>query len=86
MNENWQKMPKNGKYLLFFWDKFVITILNSKYMPCLPKATLSNDGNVPGIILCVRKKVKLHDFRRKSSFCANRSQFFGFFWCTNFQQ
>ena len=86
MNENWQKMPKNGKYLLFFWDKFVITILNSKYMPCLPKATLSNDGNVPGITLCVRKKVKLHDFRRKLCFCANRSQFFGFFWCTNFQQ
>ena len=42
-------MPKNGKYLLFFWDKFVITILNSKYMPCLPKAALSNDGNVPSM-------------------------------------
>lgn len=49
MNENQQKMPKNEKYLLFFWDKFVITILNSKYMPCLPKAALSNDGNVPSM-------------------------------------
>ena len=26
-------------------------------MPCLPKATLSNDGNVPGITLWVRKMV-----------------------------
>lgn len=48
-------MPKNEKYLLFFWDKFVITILNSKYMPCLPKATLSNDGNVPKYVS--RKKL-----------------------------
>ena len=28
---------------------------NSNYMPCLPSATLSNDGNVPGISTWVRK-------------------------------
>ena len=50
MDENWQTMPKNGEYLLFFGDKFlVITILNCKYMPCLSNATLSNDRNVLGI-------------------------------------
>ena len=45
-------MPKNGEYLLFFGDKFlVIPILNCKYMLFLPNAILSNDGNVPGITL-----------------------------------
>ena len=51
-------MPKNGEYLLFFGDKFlVIPILNRKCMPCLPNATLSNDENVPGVTLRVRKRV-----------------------------
>ena len=54
-DENLQKM---GKHLLVFGDKFlVIPILNRKYMPCLPNATLSNDGNVPGITLWVRKMI-----------------------------
>ena len=45
-------MPKNMENLLFFGDKFlVIPIPNSKYMPYLPNATLSNDGNVLGITL-----------------------------------
>ena len=51
-DENWQRMPKNRGNLLFFGYKFlVIPILNSKYMPCLPNATLSNNRNVPGITL-----------------------------------
>ena len=55
-DENWQRMPKNGEYLLCFGDKFlVIPILNGKYIPCLPNATLTNDGNVPGLTLWVRK-------------------------------
>ena len=49
-------MPKNRGNLLFLGDNFLDTpILNSKYMACLPNATLSNDGNVPGITLGVRK-------------------------------
>ena len=49
-------MPKDNGNLLFFGDKFlVIPTLKSKYMPCLPNATLRNDGNVPGITLWVRK-------------------------------
>ena len=39
-------------------------------MLCLPNATLSNDGNVPGITLKVKKNAKLHDFRQELSFCA----------------
>ena len=36
----------------FFRDKFlVIPIRNSKYMPCLPNATLRNDESVQGITL-----------------------------------
>ena len=47
-----KKCQKIAKYLLIFRDKFlVIPILNRKYMPCLPNATLSNDGNVPGLTL-----------------------------------
>ena len=46
---------KNGEYFLFFRGKFIIPILNSKYMPFWHNATLSNDGNVPGITLWVRK-------------------------------
>ena len=42
-------MPKYRGNFLFFGDKFlVIPILNGKYMPGLPNATLSNDGYVPG--------------------------------------
>ena len=41
---------KKGKSAVF-WDKFlVIPILKIKYMSCLPNVTLSNDGNVPGIM------------------------------------
>ena len=51
-------MPKNGKYLMFFGDKVLaIPILNCEYMPFLPNAILSNDGNVPGITLWVRKMI-----------------------------
>ena len=58
-------MPKNGEYLLFFGDKFlVIPILNRKCMPCLPNATLNNDENVPGVTLRVRKRVRV----RKTKF------------------
>ena len=47
---------KNGEYLLFWGDKFlVIPILNWKHMLCLPNATLSNDGSVPGTTLWFRK-------------------------------
>ena len=38
-------------------------------MPCLPNATLSYDGNVPGITLWVRKNAKLHDFYQKLCYC-----------------
>ena len=42
--------------LLFFREKFlIIPIHNSKCIPYLPNATLSNDGNVQGITLWVRK-------------------------------
>ena len=52
---NWWKLPKNVKKC-FLGNKFlVIPIRNSKYMPCLPNTTLSNDGNIPGITLWVRK-------------------------------
>ena len=38
--------------LLFFREKFlIIPIHNSKCIPYLPNATLSNDGNVQGITL-----------------------------------
>ena len=51
-DENWQRMPKNREHLLFWREKFLVTpTLNSKYMSCLPNATLRNDGNVPGISL-----------------------------------
>ena len=54
--ENWQRMPKYKWNVLFFGDKFLaLPIINSKYMPCLPNATFSNDGNVPGTTLWVRK-------------------------------
>ena len=37
---------------IFLGNKFlVIPIRNSKYMPCLPSATLINDGNVPDTTL-----------------------------------
>ena len=46
-----KEYQKKGNFL-FFGDKFnVIPKLKSKYMPCLPNATLSNNGNVPGITL-----------------------------------
>ena len=39
-------------------------------MPCLPNATLSNYGNVPGITLWVKKNAALYDFYQKLSFRA----------------
>lgn len=45
-------MTKSGEYLSPFGDKcLVIPTVNSKYMPCLPNVTLSNDKNVLGITL-----------------------------------
>ena len=56
-------MAKNAKKLgklLGLWDNFlVISILNSKYIPCVPNATLTNDGNLPGITLYVRKMLEM---------------------------
>ena len=47
-----KEYQKNRGNLQFFRDKFlVIPIRNNKYMPYLPNATLSNDGNVQGISL-----------------------------------
>ena len=41
-------------------DNFlVIPILNSKYIPCVPTATLTNDGNLPSITLYVRKMLEM---------------------------
>ena len=49
-------MTKSGEYLSSFGDKcLVIPTVNSKYMPCLPNVTLSNDKNVLGITLWIRK-------------------------------
>ena len=45
-----KECQKMGNICCFFGVKFlVIPILNRKYMPCLPNATLNNDGNVTGI-------------------------------------
>ena len=47
-----KEYQKIGEICCFFRDKFiVILICNSKYMPCLLNATLSNDGNVQAITL-----------------------------------
>ena len=48
---------KRGNICCFGGQILVIPILNCKYMPCLPIATLSNDGNVPGITLWVGKMI-----------------------------
>ena len=65
--KEWQKI---GEICWCFWDKFlVIPTFNSKYMPCLPNAALSQDGNVPGIALWFRKTQGLQDFRQKLSYC-----------------
>ena len=91
LDENWQRMPKNRGNLLFLGDKsLVIPIINGKDMPCLPNATLSNNGNV----LYELENALLHDFRSKLSFCAKQcenfkrtkkcSQFSGFFGAPSF--